>query len=179
MVRPIAVLLLLLVGCSSAVGSTSARGYALADLTISRGGRPLLVLEVELAETREEKRAGLMHVRHLPDTSGMAFINQAPSRGAFFMKNTLIPLDIAFWDEGGRIIEILQMEPCRADPCPLYEPQGPYVGALEVNRGLLDNRGARPGDLVSVTRRAAPAYRDSAYRSPGLPASPAVPGPPA
>ncbi len=158
--RSMALLLAFVLGCSSqgtpwrkAQASISSRGYPLADLRISRAGRLLLALEVELARTPEEKSTGLMHVRRLSDEAGMAFVNEAPSRQPFFMKNTLIPLDIAFWDEDGRIVDILQMEPCRADPCQLYEPRALYIGALEVNQGLFQRRGIRPGDLVRLEPR--------------------------
>lgn len=132
--------------------SVSDRGYPLGELRIERAGRALLELRVEIADTPEARGIGLMHVESLPGTAGMAFLFDRPSQGAFYMKNTLIPLDIAFWDAGGRIVDILQMQPCRADPCPLYSPQTEYVGAVEVNLGLLASKGVRPGDRVLVTR---------------------------
>jgi hypothetical protein len=52
-----------------------------------------------------------------------------------------------------RIVEIQQMAPCRKDPCPIYQPGIPYVGAVEVNQGLLGSEGVRVGDLVSLSRR--------------------------
>jgi uncharacterized membrane protein (UPF0127 family) len=69
------------------------------------------------------------------------------------MKNTLIPLSIAFWDARGRIVRILDMTPCRADPCRLYDPRVAYAGALEVNRGAFRRWGVERGDRIAVRRR--------------------------
>jgi uncharacterized protein len=96
---------------------------------------------------------GLMHVERLGDDQGMAFVMPGPTRRAFWMKNTLIPLDIAFWDGGGRVVDILHMEPCRVADCPLYQPGASYVGAVEVNLGLLERNGVKAGDLVALARR--------------------------
>lgn len=92
-----------------------------------------------------------MFVRRLPANSGMVFLYHRPTEGSFYMKNTLIPLDIAFWGEDRRIHQIMQMPPCRADPCPTYKPNLPFSSALEVNRGLLSQKGVRVGDTVTLT----------------------------
>lgn len=101
-----------------------------------------------------------MDVGHLPDDQGMVFLWDDPSTVPFWMKDTLIPLDIAFWDRKGRIFDIQQMQPCTVPEgqsaetaCPLYRPSGPYVGALEVNLGLLARNGVRPGATVELVRR--------------------------
>jgi uncharacterized membrane protein (UPF0127 family) len=80
----------------------------------------------------------------------MAFVWDHPVETSFWMKDTLIPLTIAFWDEGGRIVSVLDMPPCRADPCPTYDPGTPVVGALEVPRGELARRGVGLGDSVDL-----------------------------
>ena len=86
----------------------------------------------------------------LPESSGMLFSYQEDSHGRFWMRHTLIPLSIAFIDGRGRILAILDMEPCPADPCPTYGPEAPYRSALEVNQGALDRLGVSVGDLVRV-----------------------------
>lgn len=131
----------------------SARGYPLGDLRIERSGRVLLDAEVEIADTPAARATGLMHVERLSDRAGMAFLFETPTRSPFYMRNTLIPLDIAFWDEHSRIVKILEMEPCRAEPCLLYIPDRVYLGAVEVNRGLLTRTGVRVGDRVTLARR--------------------------
>lgn len=138
-------------GCSKSIDGANS-GSPRSELEISRGGKELLALKVQLALTPADQSKGLMGVKSLPDDSGMAFLFAAPVQYGFFMKDTLIPLDIAFWDEQGKIVDILQMEPCRSDPCPSFIPDSPYVGALEVNKGLLASEGIKPGDKVELKR---------------------------
>ena len=91
----------------------------------------------------------------LPADAGMVFVFSEDHRGPFWMKDTLIPLSIAFYAGDGRILKILDMEPCDADPCPLYDPEVAYRGALEVNQGAfaaLGHLGGRPAaHNLSVT----------------------------
>jgi uncharacterized membrane protein (UPF0127 family) len=92
-----------------------------------------------------------MGVRTLPADEGMAFLYDAPSTGRFWMKDTVIPLSIAFWDEDGRIVGTADMRPCRdRDPCPTYRAPSPYVGAVEANLGWFDRHGVAVGDQVVV-----------------------------
>ena len=88
----------------------------------------------------------------LAPNAGMAFLFSGPVTVGFWMKDTLIPLSIAFWDQGHRIVAIREMEPCRADPCPLFSPGRPYVGAVEANAGWFDRHGVEAGDRVTVTQ---------------------------
>jgi uncharacterized protein len=148
-------------GTAPAPGSTlSARGFPLGDLRISSGEDTILRLEVEIADTPEASARGLMNVEHLRDEQGMVFLSSQPSTDPFWMKDTLIPLDIAFWDPEGRIFDIQQMQPCRVGDggpaegvCPRYLPKGPYIGALEVNFGLLERSGVTTGAVVALERR--------------------------
>lgn len=128
------------------------RGLPTADVQIVRGNQALMELQAEIAETPDVQATGLMNVRDLPPTAGMVFLFQTPVRSSFHMKDTLIPLDIAFWDERMVIVDMLQMAPCEQDPCQIYTPSHRYVGALEVNRGLLASKGIRVGDRVMLTR---------------------------
>ena len=64
------------------------------------------------------------------------------------MKDTLIPLDIAFYDGRGRILRILTMQPCRRDPCRLYDPNVDFRAALEVKAGSFRRWGVRSGDRI-------------------------------
>ena len=105
---------------------------------------------VEIAETDAARQLGLMHRASLPPNAGMAFVFDEESSGGFWMKNTLIPLSIAFYDADGKIRRILDMEPCRADPCPVYEPGVTYRGALEVNKGAFRRWGVKEGDVVTL-----------------------------
>jgi uncharacterized protein len=141
-------LLLLAAGAATAAGAERfPRGTALIDT-----GKRTVVLQVEIAETADQRALGLMHRRSLPRNAGMVFLFDEPDTGAFWMKNTLIPLSIAFYDARGRILRILQMEPCRDDPCPIYAPRVFYRGALEVNRGTFGRLGIGRGDTIRVRR---------------------------
>jgi uncharacterized protein len=109
-----------------------------------------VAVEVEIADDRGERAQGLMGRTELADDAGMVFVFPEATRGAFWMKDTLIPLSIAFYDEAGRILRILDMEPCREDPCPLYDPEVEYRGALEVNQGAFARWNVREGDRVRL-----------------------------
>jgi uncharacterized protein len=107
-------------------------------------------VQVEVADEEDERMRGLMGRTELDADAGMVFVFPEDVRGAFWMKNTLIPLSIAFYDEGGRILRILDMEPCRQDPCPFYDPEVAYRGALEVNQGAFDRWNVEEGDRIRV-----------------------------
>ncbi len=109
-------------------------------------------LDALVAESPEARATGLMHVRSMPEDDGMVFLFDGETQGAFYMKNTLIPLSIAFWDADGRIVDVLDMQPCERDPCELHAPSDPYVGALEVNQGFFERHGIDEGDVVTIDR---------------------------
>jgi uncharacterized membrane protein (UPF0127 family) len=90
--------------------------------------------------------------RSLAPNAGMVFLYAGDTDAGFWMKDTLIPLSIAFADEKGRIVSILQMTPCRADPCRVYRARAPYRVALEVNRGAFRRWGVGLGDVIRVRR---------------------------
>ena len=130
---------------TSGEGVTFATGKA-----ILKGDEGSVLLDVELADTPEQQQQGLMDRTELDDCSGMVFIFFEETNGSFWMKDTLIPLSIAFFDVEGTIVRIMDMEPCEADPCPVYDPETSYVGALEVNQGSLEKWGIVEGDSVRV-----------------------------
>jgi len=108
-------------------------------------------LTVEAADTPAEREHGLMERTSLGADEGMVFLFDGPTDGQFWMKDTLIPLSIAFWDEAGRIVGIRNMDPCTADPCPTYGVAEPYVGALEVNQGFFGEHGVVTGDRIELS----------------------------
>jgi uncharacterized protein len=114
-------------------------------------GNQETTISVEIADTPAERERGLMGRTTLPADAGMAFVFPEDQRGAFWMKDTLIPLSIAFFSADGRILKILDMEPCDADPCPLYDPGVAYRGALEVNEGAFAGWGITTGDRLRIT----------------------------
>lgn len=109
-------------------------------------------LSVEVADSRSERRKGLSGRSSLGERSGMLFVYSEDSRDSYWMKDTLVPLSIAFLDGNGRVLAILDMEPCRSDPCPVYDPGIAYRAALEVNRGVFARLGVEVGDVLRIDR---------------------------
>jgi uncharacterized membrane protein (UPF0127 family) len=102
--------------------------------------------KVELALTPDEQSTGLMHRRKLPEDAGMLFIYTKPSRVGFWMKNTLIPLDIIFIDGRNRIIHVHE----NAQPLSLkvISPDRPARAVLEINGGISRRKGIVVGARV-------------------------------
>ena len=97
------------------------------------------VWTVAVADTPELRQRGLMFVEDLGDLQGMLFVFEEERTGGFWMKNTLIALDIAFFDTSGLYVGGLTMEPCEADPCPTYDVGRSYQFALEARAGELSH----------------------------------------
>jgi hypothetical protein len=106
-------------------------------------------LQVELATTNAERSQGLMFREDLPENAGMLFVYPNERQLSFWMRNTLIPLSIAFLDAEKQIINIEQMEPL--DEGPRYRSAAPAQYALEVNQGWFDERGIEAGVQVEFT----------------------------
>lgn len=105
---------------------------------------------VRIARTPEEQQHGLMEVPELPDGAGMWFHYGEDRTGSFWMKNTLVPLDIAYIGEDGGIVSVADAVPCEAEPCPTYPPEGAYRHVLEVPNGYLDRIGASTDATVRL-----------------------------
>ena len=102
-------------------------------------------LRAELARTSDEKRTGLMFRRELGENSGMVFVSEREEPMAMWMRNTYVPLSVAFIDKDGRILNIEDMQPQTLDS---HESKGPAKYALEMNLGWFAKRGIKPGDRV-------------------------------
>jgi uncharacterized protein len=144
-----AALLALLLGFLPAV-AVAATAMDRGTATITTRPEARLVLQVEIPRTPAERLRGLMWRRSLRARSGMVFVYAKDVRGGFWMKNTLIPLDIAFYDARGTIRRILTMTPCRSEPCHVYKPGVSYRAALEVNAGSFRRWNVEVGDRVAV-----------------------------
>lgn len=108
------------------------------------------VLRAELARTEEEKRQGLMGRKHLPENAGMLFIYEREGLWAMWMKNTYVPLSVAFIDRNGVILNIEDMQPLTEDS---HQAAKPAKYALEVNQGWFAKRGIKRGDRVEGLRK--------------------------
>ena len=142
-------LFLWVAGCG---GSTS-RGTVTVNFA---QGSAFLKIRAEVATTPDARSRGLMGRRSLAADAGMLFVFPATVRSGFWMKDTLIPLDIAFIARG-RVSEIRTMQPCRVRSCPVTTPSDPYEWALEVNAGAFERAGISVGAVVDTDPRLAPA----------------------
>ncbi|MCD6009877.1 DUF192 domain-containing protein [Halomonas sp. IOP_31] len=139
---------------TAALAEQDGSGLERARLVIDSGERRY-ELEVEIAREPHERARGLMGRETLPADAGMLFVyprEQSP-QGAFWMRNTLIPLAIAFLGGDGEIRAIKRMVPCpgeRASDCPTYPAGVPFRAALEVNEGYFAARGIEVGDRVDL-----------------------------
>lgn len=107
-----------------------------------------------LADTGALHEVGLMDVTSLGRAKGMVFRFDAPTRTAFYMYRTRMPLTVVFIDEAGVVLEAIDMETCpeaEAAKCPLYRPEQPYSQAIEVPRGKSAGLGFDQGGTVTFT----------------------------
>ena len=145
----LAALMLCAVACRYGDQETPAFATATVLIETDDGSK---LLTVEVAENAEQRQLGLMHRKSLGADRGMVFVFFTPTSGGFWMKNTLIPLSIAYFDVDGKILRIMDMDPCRRDPCETFNPGVEYMGALEVNQGAFEQWGVEEGDVINLTR---------------------------
>jgi len=101
---------------------------------------------VAVADNPALRAQGLMGVTALGPQEGMLFVFAEDVGSGFWMKDTLIPLDIAFFDADGVYVDGFEMVPCTEDPCPSYTPSGSYRYAVEAGAGELS--GVGPGSVL-------------------------------
>ncbi|MDX1567677.1 MAG: DUF192 domain-containing protein [Longimicrobiales bacterium] len=140
-------------GTEMAVQASEAR-YAdtlTSDRTPPRGhawvifGSDTVVAEV--ADSPSEHQEGLMHRQELPEGTGMLFVFQSESTRSFWMRDTFVPLDIAFLNQGMQVVDIQQMEPETEE----YHTSGaPAMFALEVPQGWFEAHGIEPGAQAEI-----------------------------
>jgi len=118
---------------------------------IVHAGDKEIPFDVELARTTEEHSRGLMNRASLPQGQGMLFIFSRPSHQTFWMKNTLIPLDILFFDKNRKLLSISpNVPPCKADPCQTYMSDGDAQYVLELAGGTAKASGIQVGDELTI-----------------------------
>jgi uncharacterized protein len=128
-------------------------GAAHAQLPVVQLATGMHLIRAEVANTMATRMEGLMHRKSMPQGSGMVFVFEETAPHCMWMKNTLIPLSVAFIDEAGAIINIADMQPhseqshCAARPARY---------ALEMNKGWFAERGIKPGAKLGGLEKIAP-----------------------
>ena len=145
----------LIVGCGGETGDTSSQpanttpDSDLPTVIIESSAGDKVELRVEIADDDAERARGLMGRTALAQDRGMLFVFDEEQTLSFWMKNTLIPLSIAFMDSEGRIVDIQDMKPLDDDP-PHYVSAEPARYALEVNQGFFEERVVEVGDRADL-----------------------------
>lgn len=120
----------------------AAAAWASAPLTLHVGGRSIAV---EVADTPQERALGLMGRAAMGADDGMLFVYPDEAQRSFWMKNTILPLSIAFVSQSGSIVHIADMEPLSERPVPSIHPT---MFAIEMNRGWFEANGVKVGQRV-------------------------------
>jgi len=126
---------------------------ARAELPVVQLATGMHLIRAELADSMGTRMEGLMHRKSMPQGSGMVFVFDETATHCMWMKNTLIPLSVAFIDDAGAIINIADMQPhseqshCAARPARY---------ALEMNRGWFAQRGIKPGAKLRGLEKLSP-----------------------
>ncbi len=125
-----------------AINSAFAQAQSLPSINLQAG---IYKIEAEVASTPASRQLGLMHRVYLPTNSGMLFVFENKATHCFWMRNTKIPLAIAFIGDDGKIINIEEMNPMSdANHC----PTAPIRYALEMNRGWFSQKGLSAGNVI-------------------------------
>ncbi|MFC1733663.1 DUF192 domain-containing protein [candidate division KSB1 bacterium] len=110
-----------------------------------------ITIDVEVAMTPEEIRQGLMYRESLDENKGMLFAFEKEGYRSFWMKNTLIPLDIIFVNQNMTIIDIKEnFQPCKQDPCESYTSKQKALFAVEVDAGFAWRNNISLGDTALI-----------------------------
>ncbi|MEM9245467.1 MAG: DUF192 domain-containing protein [Cyanobacteria bacterium P01_F01_bin.153] len=122
-------------------------------------------INLEIAETPDQQRCGLMFRDRLPDNRGMGFPFDPPDRVSFWMKNVPVALDMVFVEripddrsnrpeptsqESYQVLDIITAPPCTNDPCPTYGPNGKVAWVIELAEGRTEAMGVQKGDHLHI-----------------------------
>jgi hypothetical protein len=117
-------------------------------VTIYVQNRPF---QAEIADTPQMHARGLMYRRCLKDDYGMLFVFPDDDYRSFWMRNTLIPLDIIYLNRGQQVVAMHEsVPPCQADPCPSYDSKYPARYVLELSGGMARKLGLKIGDKIFI-----------------------------
>ena len=142
LLSPVLATMLACTACAAAPASTRSPGVTL------HGHR----FSVEIAATPAQRAHGLMDRTSMPADHGMLFVFPQAQPLTFWMKDTLIPLDMLFFDEAHRLVTLqANVPPCKADPCPVYASTAPARYVLELNAGAAEKLDLHTGDVITFS----------------------------
>ncbi|MBI2658319.1 DUF192 domain-containing protein [Candidatus Woesearchaeota archaeon] len=139
-------LLIFLIGCTKGFSQNSNEIYI-------DNGKNLIKINAEIADDNNERANGLMFREGLDENDGMLFVFDEEKAQTFWMKNTLMPLDIIFINEELEIVDIKYAVPCLQDPCPLYKSSRPATYVLEVGGNFTAKKGIDIGDKILLNEK--------------------------
>jgi len=113
-------------------------------------GQEIIKISVEIADDSQERAQGMMFRESLDENSGMFFVFDDEAERIFWMKNTVIPLDMVFIDEGYRIVDVKTAAPCKENPCASYSSSKPAKYVLEVNERFAARKNIKIGDRITI-----------------------------
>ena len=137
-------LIVFLVGCTKNVEENQ---------VLIDNGKKLIKINVEIADDHAEMEKGLMFRDRLDENDGMLFVFDDNAARTFWMKNTLIALDMIFIDDKNEIVDIKHAVPCKEEPCALYKSSKPAKYVLEVNDGFAAKNSIDIGDKIILNQR--------------------------
>ena len=146
----------LALACGAAPGPAAVPAATPTAASTAAGPRAVMPSDVlyrlELALTPEDQAQGLMFRESLPPNTGMLFVFPTSEPHHFWMKNTMIPLDMIWMDEAGKVLFVsANTPPCKADPCPTYGPDGPARQVLEIAGGMAAKEKITAGSTLKLS----------------------------
>ena len=135
--RPLLAAIVALSTCLAA-----AQGQPQHNLPVAQLQAGMHSIRAQVAATPEQRATGLMHRREMPPHEGMLFVFEQPAVQCFWMKNTLLPLSIAFLADDGTVVNLRDMQPQALDS---HCSERPVRYVLEMNQGWFAKRGVKPG----------------------------------
>jgi uncharacterized membrane protein (UPF0127 family) len=137
---------LIFISCYACI-SCNSKKLPVEEIAIEREGQVIAVVKAEIAVNQEDRSKGLMYRKSLPDGQGMLFVFEKDDVLSFWMKNTLVPLSIAFIAYNGRIIDIKDMYPHDTNS---VKSSRSVRYALETPQGWFLRAGVKEGDTVKI-----------------------------
>ena len=133
------------------LGGCSKNPYQHPVEIIDNAGQSKVVFYIEEADTAEKAKKGLMFRESMPENAGMTFTLTEPRIFKMWMKNTLIPLDMLFYDENGVIVEII--EGAKPNDLTPIGPDYPVMGVIEINAGSVQKFNLVKGDKIKNLKK--------------------------